>query len=377
MLQDLTQIARHGILNYRVLRRRRRHGRQRLTGEPVQVLKTLQERLWNGRFIPGSTGHFEQLWPRDLAFFTEAYVQTGQRDRLMASWRWALEKFEAQDRLTTTIWPDGCCYDLYTRPADTLPLMLWSLLKLEAQPLILKHQKFLRTQAEKYFEYFLEPDGRVRRRHEGTGMKDCVYRQGCSYTYFMAWSLHRSCKALGWNFTRPEAWRDRAIREYWSSDGYFFEDRRRRSILSADVNIIPLWLELLPLEDYWELIKNAFDRAGMLDPFPIRMTDERSWRNEKLIPLIFAPNYQGTTYWANVGLMFLELARRAKDPSTLNWMNAWTDIVRRYGNLPELFTSSGDVYSTWMYDADEGMNWSVQLLALLQIEFQKKSESAA
>lgn len=357
------------MLNIQLDLERKFRGHQRFNGSAPVILRRIQEKLWNGQFIQGSLGHFRQLWVRDLGFFTEAYRQTGQEERLLQSWSWALFHFERQNRITTTIWPSGRAYDIFEPSADSLPLMLWSLKKLGSDVLLDQYEVFLKKQAALYFKTRLEASGLPSLRKDYSGMKDAVKRKGSLYTFYMGWLLAKMTESLGWSCAPTHDWEDLLMTHFWSEKlGYFFEDRKQRNYMSSDVNLIGFYLGLLPLDQRWDRIMNAIEERELAKPLALRHGEARKASSERIVERIFAPNYQGDTIWANVGMIYLSLLNQSRREEARAAIERWCDRVEQDQNFLELFSKEGKAFSTWAYCSDEGMNWSVQLLALIAPE---------
>src|SRR5206468_2146561 len=78
-----------------------------------------------------------------------ALCRQGERERVRASWAWALERFERAGRITTTIFRGGP-RDVYDFGADSLPLLLYGLREADAMTLARRHREFLAREIERY-----------------------------------------------------------------------------------------------------------------------------------------------------------------------------------------------------------------------------------
>lgn len=361
---DIGPLLKHSVLNLLIDLRSKRHGPKQYAGSPIEILKSIQNDLWNGSFIQGSTGHFRQYWVRDLCLFYDAYIKTGQSDRLKQSLQWGLENFRKQNRITTTIWPNAQAYNIFTEPADSLPLLIWAIRRTGFSDLWMKYRDFLIAQSKDYFATRLEPNGLPTRLRDYTGLKDAVSRKGASYTFFMAWCLAENLKALHdpVTFIPTFSWPQIFEKYFWSPEGFVFEDRERENFFSTDVNLIPFWLGLVNFNEKWVSVKKAIDARKLTTPLAIMTSEFRRPHREKLISRLTAPNYQGDTIWANLGMIYLGLLRKAQSPDYAAELEKWRERVKCDQNFLEVFYSMGRPFRTWFYTCDEGMNWSVQLL---------------
>src|SRR5579862_375602 len=106
---------------------RRLFGWKRYPGTATDICAAVVEDCWTGEFFAGSAGHFKQFWTRDLAMCTPALCNLGYRDRVVASWEWALERFERAGRMSTTIFYERFARDVYAYACDSLPMTLFAL----------------------------------------------------------------------------------------------------------------------------------------------------------------------------------------------------------------------------------------------------------
>ena len=63
----------------------------------MHICAAVIEDCWTGEFFAGSAGHFKQFWTRDLAMCTPALCRLGHGERVVRSWEWGLERFDAGD----------------------------------------------------------------------------------------------------------------------------------------------------------------------------------------------------------------------------------------------------------------------------------------
>lgn len=372
LVKDWKPLASHAFLNFRLDQHRRRASHHRYQGSAVEILESLQVDLWNGSFIQGSTGHFRQLWVRDLGLFHKAYERTDQTQKLEQSFEFALKCFEKHKRITTTIDRHSRAYDIFEAPADALSLILWSIQELKLEQLFQKHSVFLLDQSKIFLHENMETDLSPKTTKDPAGMKDAVNRKGSLYTFFMAWNIVRFCNRRGLDIHWPDwtdtRWTSKLEKLYWNPrESFFYDDLSCVSNrLSADANLIGHWLELLPLDRHWEEITQAFGREKMLTDFGLKTTNHRFPEFEKKISKFFAPNYQGDSIWMNLSMVYLGMLEKAESPELEKFLETQSQHVENYGNFLEMFHPNGKEFKTWSYVYDEGMNWSVQLLATLK-----------
>lgn len=323
----------------------------------------LQERLWNGRFLQGSTGHFRQLWVRDLGLFCREYIAMGYSERLEKSLDWALSIFKAHGSVTTTIWPNGKAYNVFGYSADAFPLILWTLHHLKAESSFIKYRDFLAAESSRYQKRCFDQDGFTQKNLDLCGLKDAVVRRASAYTFSMNFLFDQMCDRWGLmpRLHSDEEWKQEFLSRYQSKEGFFHEDISRSEVVSADAQLIPYWLGLLDSRDFVEPLWNVLKRYSLDAPTLILQTSCRKASQERMISRLTAPNYQGDTVWANLGAIALVLGTRQGE-DVKKYLDQWSRLTQRDGELMELYNADLSPYKSFFYRSDEGMNWSIGYL---------------
>ncbi|MBI4362511.1 MAG: hypothetical protein HY558_04985 [Euryarchaeota archaeon] len=351
----------------RLSRRRRREGWKHYPGDARAICEAIVRDCWNGTHFQGSAGHFSQFWARDYGMCAPALARLGYREECRRSLEWALPIYARRRRVTTTIFPGEKAVDIYTQSSDSLPFLLHALRLLDLGDLAGRHRAFLEAEAHRYWRWVWDPHrGHVRADRHYSGAKDCVNRASSCYDNTMAGLLSRELDHLG--LANPLRGVDFAglLRGRFWNGRWFEDDLRHRGFLSADANIAPFLYG--PIEDPGMLRSalGALRERGMDRPWPIRHTERRLPRQEKLVPRIFTPNYQGDTLWTQFGPMYISLLRRVDPPRARGHMEEYRRWIEHHRNYLELFHPDGTVYRGRIYHADEGMIWAALYLDLLR-----------
>jgi len=356
-----------------VLRRsfvRRLRGWKRYPGTVEAVCHGALEDCWTGEFYAGSAGHFRQFWTRDLAMCTPALLRLGQRERVIRSWEWGLERFERAGRIATTIFFGRFPRDVYDYACDSLPLLLRALRDADADHLVRRHQALLAREIARYHALVFDPDsGMARAKGYFSSPRDCMTGRSTASANAFLGSLQRTLADFPW-LPQPFGQADigRRLREtHWT--GEYFRDALDREAPSGDGNVWPFHFGLFG-EEGDEMRRSAFrtlEARGFTSPVPLRYFERRLPKSELFVPWLFTPNYQGDTSWTQMGPIYLKLLREIDEWSFLAQRQAMSAMIDRDRNYLEVYLPDGRPYRgrAGLYQADEGMIWAAMFLDLL------------
>ncbi len=351
---------------WRIVRRRYTPKPRRYTGPAKKICAAIIRDCYNtqGRYFQTSTGHFAQFYARDFGLCAEALMRLGHSREVKMTLEYALSAFSRAGRVTTQITPDGRAIDSFGPAADSLPFLLHALEAGGQAELGEVYRPFLEAEAQRYAREFLGRDALIRPGYIGS-IKDQAVRDRSCYDQTMAAWLSAQLSGLGWKDPSGKLpLRENLLKRYWM--GTHFRDDLRSDTVSGDANVFPFWCGLVGEEHARPAL--AAIHAECLDrPFPLKYT-ARSPRHKwvALAPL-FAPNYEGTTVWAHLGLAYLDVVARFEPERLAGYLAQYGRLIARHKNFLEVYHPDGTPYQSWAYRADEGMLWAAKWVALTPV----------
>ena len=96
-------------------------------GEADDICRQIVKECWNGHFFQSSATNFKQFWTRDFGISAQALLQLGYKEEVQQTLRYALNRFQHYNKVTTTITPGGKAYDFPNYAVDSLPWLIHSI----------------------------------------------------------------------------------------------------------------------------------------------------------------------------------------------------------------------------------------------------------
>jgi hypothetical protein len=346
---------------------RRLFGWKRYRGSVEAISRAVLEDCWTGEFFAGSAGHFKQFWTRDLAICTPALCRLGERERVVRSWAFGLERFARAGRITTTIFRRRHPRDVYAYGSDSLPLLLYGLREAGASHLIQRHRALLAAEIERYHQKVFDPElGLARTDGYFSGPRDCMTGRSTVFANTMIALIARllddepSLPNPFKGYDLPAA----MLAQHWTGD--YFRDALCRNLPSGDGNVWPFFFGLFPDRDMRRRAFDTLEARGLTRPIPLAYFERRLSECELPVPRAFTPNYQGDPCWTQLGPAYLRVLADVDRPRMEAHRSAMAALIERDGNYLELYTKSGKPYRGrgLFYFADEGMLWAAMFLDL-------------
>lgn len=393
-------------------------GEPQLGDQPTTVVAAIHQRRFDPQKPYVITGaHYSDLYVRNLGvFFHDLLDQLSpdpidlQRRQRLAVQTIALDLayLRAAGRLVTTIVPLGgfafTGVNIYEEPSDSLHAVLYTLLRLQSQPvthavaqqLLAEYRAELTAEAHRYFTLVIDPScGSVRRQLHLASARDGVKRQAAFYDSVIAWRTIGLAQQLG--LTKPvdwpvayhwladaAAWKAALQRQYWDeSRGIYANDLSRplpQAAFSADSLIV--WqtgfLDPRRAADRRQLERMvAYIQDQELDqPFPLRYSPTNQQNRLHWAVQLAAPGYMGQGIWSHWGIEYsnvlLALAgtRSAHSSTYLQQARQHLDCYRqnmaKFGGYPELYAGDGRPFQTWALRAVLHTGWVVNYEAACQ-----------
>jgi len=346
---------------------RRLFGWKRYAGSVESILRSVIADCWTGEFFAGSAGHFKQFWTRDLAICTPALCRLGERERVIDSWAFGLQKFARAGKITTTIFNRRFARDVYAYGSDSLPLLLWALRQAGADHLVGEYRDLLAAEIQRYHRKVLDPElGLARTDGYFSGPRDCMTGRSTVFANTMLALLARLLEDeprlpnpfRGYDFEQA------MIAQHWTGD--FFRDALCRDLPSGDANVWPFFFGLYPDPGMRQRALDTLEDRGLTRPIPLAYFERRLADSELPVPRVFTPNYQGDACWTQLGPAYLHVLRDIDRPRMESHRAEMAKLITRDGNYLELYTKNGRPYRgrALSYHADEGMIWAAMFLDL-------------
>jgi hypothetical protein len=349
--------------------RRALFGWRRYPGSVEAICQRALEDCWTGEFYAGSAGHFRQFWTRDLAMCTPALCALGQRDRVIRSWAWGLERFARAGRITTTIFWRRFARDVYAYGCDSLPLLLHGLRAAGAEHLVERHRDLLAAEVLRFHERVFDPElGMARPDGYFSGPRDCMTGRSTVFANTCVALLARLLEDFPSlpNPFRGVDVRGQMLRQLWM--GHYFRDALDRDLPSGDGNVWPFFFEVFTDTEMQRRASATLEARGFTDPLPLRYFERRLPEAELPVPRMFTPNYQGDPSWTQLGPAYLHLLKTVDRPLMERHRATMARFIERDRNYLELYATDGTPYRGrargLLYHADEGMIWAAMFLTI-------------
>ena len=336
-------------------------GFKRYDGNAKSICEKIIRACWNGRYFQASAGHFSEFWMRDFGWCVDSLVKLGYRKECQQTLAYALEQFSKAGRITTTITPDGKPFDFPRFSPDSLPFLMRALNAAGAKELVKEHRVFLQRQLRNYAATVL--DRNLVRDAKFSSMKDGFYRRRSAYDTAMVGMLAAELAKAGIAHALPDM-RKTLQEQYWTGR-YFLDDLSGATHISGDAQVFPFWTGVIQDSAMMKTAFASLHNIGLDAPFPLKYT-AKSNGADVLAQRIFAPNYEGNTIWAHMGLLYVQLLRKINPALAQKHVESYRKQVEQYGTFLELYEPRGKKpYKSLFYAADEGMLWAANLRVLL------------
>ncbi|MFP4111367.1 MAG: hypothetical protein ACLFPQ_02495 [Candidatus Woesearchaeota archaeon] len=339
-------------------------------GDSVAICRQIVDECWNGNYFQVSTGHFDSFYMRDFAFCADALVKLGYRHEVTTTLHWALEIYEKWDVLTTTITTDKKPIHVFDYASDTLPLLLRTIRITKAKFLANQFKDFINKQIRYYYDNVLDKQlGLVDPNKSFSSMRDHYNRKSCMYDNSMMAMIPIELEHLRkmgiklvdpfrkWNFSK-------VIRDRFWVGTHFLDDLTHDHHIATDANVFPYYCGIFnDSKMIWDSVM-MIKKYKLDKPIPAKYT-EKQHKSKEMFPInMLAPNYEGDTCWAMLGLLFLYVIRMISKHMVDYYLDVFSEAIEKYGTFLELYDAKGKPYKKTFYKTDEGMLWAAMYLDL-------------
>ena len=207
-----------------------------------------------------------------------------------------------------------------------------------------------------------------------SSIKDNAKRQGSCYDNCCAAVIAREAKLLHLKTTLDFNTIKNKIKEkFWIAE-YFrdTEEKTRKNAkkdtqetvyVAGDANTFPFWFHIFTEKEMGEKAIKAVQKEKLETKFPLKYTSFIP--NNFFFPLsLLAPNYEGNTIWAHMGLCYIDVVARTNKALARKYLKEYEEQIKVHKTFLELYDAEGNPYKSFFYITDEGMLWASKWLAL-------------
>lgn len=345
---------------------------QRFAGSPAEICKQVVAACWNGTYFRAGIDHLDQFWIRDFAISLEGLIDLGYADQCRQNLEWALERYAAAGRVTTTIFLDKEPVDIFTYSSDSLPFLLYSLERLGLTGLRKRYRDLLTRETSLYYvKIFDSTAGHARANEMFSATKDTMNFTGTCYTNTMvAWlsKLLSRCEELPNPFRKFDL--DKVVnQQFWNGEFFRNDLHTKPDLCSGDANFWPYWCGVV--ENSGEKFPRsvaAVSEAGLDDPFPLKYHPERMPDHELTLQRWFIPNYQGDSIWTFFTPQWIELVGTIDEEKAHAYTRSYCKWLDEYGTWVEVFAPGGEhpLRGRLSYGSDWGMLWAANFPRVIE-----------
>ena len=363
-------------VNLAVRGRRGLLGHEEHAGTAAEIVRACIDDCWDGTHYRASPGYFRQFWTRDLSFTAPALARISpqHRQRVIASFAWALEVWERREsHVTTTIHFFDQPVDVFDYGVDCLPLMVAALHRIGADELLREHRSWLEGEIRHYMDEVVDPaTGLVRSDRKYSAHRDTVVNRCNAFGNSMVALLAMTVVDLGWDIPDPMAPLALApqsilLEHFWDERG-FFRDSPGDTTPSGEGNIWPFWTGVITDPAVLRQALGTLESHGFAEPYPLKYEPIRKPDIEPLFVRTFMPDYQGATVWTSLGSMYLQLLHTILPEQAALERDRYIEWIERDGTFWEVIDDETRerYHSTPLTKSDESMLWSGIFLDLLE-----------
>lgn len=332
-------------------------------GDAEEICQQIVKDCWKGHFFQSSQRNFRQFWTRDFGICTQSLLQLGYQNEVHQTLRYALNRFQQYNKITTTITPGGKAYDFPTFAVDSLPWLIHSI-KTSKFP-VYTYKDFLNKEIKKFHTRVIHPSsGLVYPHLHFSSMKDLSIRKSSCYDNCMVAMLAMDLQELKQldNFLHPSNtphlfYSELLKKNFWNGR-YFYDDASHKEYIAGDANIFPFLLGIVKDRDKMQSALAEILKAGLDKPLPLKYTASRDAVNFVWQEHFALKDYESNALWTNIGLLFVKWLQSVNPELAQQYKQQYTEMIEKYNGMVEVFTADGKPYKSWFYCADTSMLWA-------------------
>ena len=343
--------------------------------EPVEILNHIVRKCYNKKrgYFQTSAGHFSSIYIRDLSWSIKGLLNNGYKMEVVRTLHFILYNYRQAEKVTTTVTDRGNCFDFPAFAADSLPSLLRCLDELRDLYMVELYRDFIQEQLDLYFAtVWSEEKNWFRAGSSHSSIRDHRLKDSSCYDICMVYMALDCAQNLGFQIKvglKKEKVLKGFMELYSLPDGGFSEYPGGN--LTGDSAVFPFWCKMVSGASEWQRSCEAMARLGLDSPAVLRYESYPAKTKLRLYNLV-APNYQGTTIWMHIALLYLQI-QKEYDASQfeVKFKPILASIVD-YRTVIEVFEDSARLpltpYKSLLYLSDTDMLWAAIALDLLKSE---------
>ncbi len=338
--------------------KRRLFGWKQYSGNSEGICKQIVNDCWNGRYFQTGLGHFDDFWVRDFSWCCDSLLELGYKNEVKKSLLFALKHYKNNNKITSVVSMKGKCFDFPTYSVDSLPGLFRSLLITDKKS-IKNNSEFLNQQIAIFFDRFInEKTGLVKNAHFSS-IRDHYVRNSCCYDNCMVGMLAEDLKKTTLdNPFKGFDYKKLILNNFWKNN--YFSEQQDSEKTSGDSLVFPFWTGLFNSKKMFYQCVQKIKELKLDEPFPLKYSNNDE--GEKVLAHFFAQNYEGTTIWAHIGMIYLQLLKKYDLKEYKLQKEKYSEVIERNKNFLEVFNPNGSPYKSLFYHSDEGMLWASMFL---------------
>lgn len=339
-----------------------RKGFKEYEGSAQEICRRVVYDCWSGQYFKTSAGHFSSFYTRDFGMCVPSLLFLKQHERVRQTLVWALDCFRKNGKIMTSITKEGETFDFPTIAPDSLAFLLFALVKSKAHNLITINQEFLNQEIQRYYTTCVESSGLPKQVHLSSIKDHAIRERSCYDTVMFGWLAKLLKEAHLENPFAQHNYPELLLKHYWVKD-HFVDDLSGVDSISSDANVFPFWCGVIQDKEKLLASLHSLQQEYIDTPFPAQYTSTpptHLWINTSWL----AQNYEGTTIWAHLGMIYLDVLRTTDQKRFHTLLQAYKQVIEQNKTFLEVFNKDGTPYKTKLYISDEGMLWASMFLKL-------------
>jgi hypothetical protein len=351
-------------------------GYKKYPGSSVEICKQVVIDRWNGTFFEaGSNLYEDEFWVRDFALCLDGLIDLGYAKKTRENLIWVLDVFEKNKKITTTISKDGQALNFFHYSADSLPLLLYAIKKIDTT-LIEKYKDLITDGIVEYYDTVFDKNTNLVKNEPFATPKDVVMRtKTCVANAFLVF-LSEILKNDFPDFYNPWINQDlkrHFVESYWNKKGGYFKNDlmdKEGDVISGDANVMPYWLGIIKDKTMLHKSIDSIKRQGLDLPFPLKYQSfyDSKWINNHPIASLSSPNYQGNSIWTMMGPLFIEIEFEVYPQDAKKHLQTYIEWIQKYKTYVEVFEPDGSKFLRGNFgkSSETGMLWAAMIPKLIK-----------
>ncbi len=367
-------------------------------GNDIEICEQIVKQCFNGRYFQTSLGHFSAFYMRDFGICCVALLELGYKNEVKKTLQFALNIYQKNNRITTTITKKGEVVDIFSYSPDSLAFLLRSLRVAKLNDLIKTYEPFLNEKIKEYYELVIDKKtGLVRKDKQFSSMKDHSKVKSTMYNNSMVAMLKQEIELINTQNLKPEIklieiklinpfkeydYKLLLLQYFWNNS-YFNdglkdlenkkEDKNKTEYIAGDANVFPYWCDIYPMSankinastrKMFASSLQAIQKERLDQPMALCYTKEQLQSKYLFLQSILANNYEGNTIWIHLGLCYLDLIAKYDQKLLEIYLEQYKEMIVKHKNFLEIYNKNKTIFKTFFYHCDEGMLWASKYLQL-------------